>query len=46
MIENQNAEQIEEEGLARKLLDKLALAGGDKGALYLFDRDLNTLDEA
>ena len=40
------AEQIEEEGLARKLLDKLALAGGDKGALYLFDRDINTLDEA
>ena len=40
------AEQIEEEGLARKLLDKLALAGGDKGALYLFDRDINTLDKA
>lgn len=40
------AEQIEEEGLARKLLDKLALAGGDKGALYLFDRDINTLDNA
>ena len=39
------AEQIEEEGLARKLLDKLALAGGDKGALYLFDRDITTLDE-
>lgn len=40
------AEQIEEEGLARKLLDKLALAGGDKGVLYLFDRDINTLDKA
>ena len=40
------AEQIEEEGLARKLLDKLALAGGDKGALYLFDRDINTLEKA
>lgn len=38
------AEQIEEEALARKLLDKLALAGGDKGALYLFDRDITNLD--
>lgn len=37
------AEQIEEEALARKILDKLALAGGDKGALYLFDRDVMNL---
>ena len=37
------AEQIEEEALARKILDKLALAGGDKGALYLFDRDIANL---
>jgi ferritin len=34
------SEQIEEEGLARRILDKLALAGNDQGALYLFDRDI------
>lgn len=34
------SEQIEEESLARKILDKLKLIGGDKGGLYLFDRDL------
>ncbi|MCC6600488.1 MAG: ferritin [Crocinitomicaceae bacterium] len=34
------AEQIEEETLARNILDKLNLVGNDKGALYLFDRDL------
>lgn len=33
-------EQIEEEALARTLIDKLNLIGGDKGGLYLFDRDL------
>lgn len=38
------SEQIEEEALARKILDKLALAGGDKGAMYLFDRDVVNLD--
>lgn len=37
------AEQIEEESLARTILDKLKLLGNDKGALYLFDRDLPTL---
>jgi ferritin len=37
------AEQIEEETLARNLLDKLKLAGNDNGALYLFDRDLTAL---
>ncbi len=37
------AEQIEEETLARNLMDKLKLAGNDNGALYLFDRDLGTL---
>ena len=36
------SEQIEEEALARKILDKLALAGDDHGALYLFDRDIVT----
>ncbi|MFN0189977.1 MAG: ferritin, partial [Bacteroidia bacterium] len=37
------AEQIEEERLARNLLDKLNLIGGDKGGMYLFDRDLETM---
>jgi len=37
------SEQIEEEALARTLLDKLNLIGNDKGGLYLFDRDLSTL---
>jgi len=36
------SEQIEEEALARKNLDKLALAGDDDGAMYLFDRDIGT----
>jgi ferritin len=34
------SEQLEEEALARGILDKLKLIGGDKGGLYLFDRDL------
>jgi ferritin len=34
------AEQLEEEALARSILDKLKLIGGDKGGLYMFDRDL------
>ena len=34
------SEQMEEERLARKILDRLALAGNDQGALYLFDRDI------
>lgn len=34
------SEQLEEEALARTILDKLKLIGGDKGGLYLFDRDL------
>lgn len=37
-------EQIEEERLARHILDKLKLIGEDKGGLYIFDRDLATLD--
>jgi len=36
-------EQIEEETLARNILDKLNLIGDDKGGLYLFDRDLETM---
>lgn len=34
------SEQIEEEGLARTIMDKLNMIGTDKGGLYLFDRDL------
>ena len=34
------AEQIEEEALARTIMDKLNLIGNDKGGLYLFDRDI------
>ena len=34
------SEQLEEEALARNILDKLKLCGGDKSGLYLFDRDL------
>ncbi len=37
------AEQIEEESTARKVLDKINLIGNDKGGLYLFDRDLESL---
>jgi ferritin len=36
-------EQIEEEALARTLIDKLNLIGNDKGGLYLFDRDLEAM---
>jgi len=37
------SEQIEEEALARNILDKLNLIGNDKGGMYLFDRDLQAL---
>lgn len=37
------SEQIEEESLARTIMDKLNLIGNDKGGLYLFDRDISTL---
>ena len=42
------AEQIEEEALARTILDKINLIGNDKGGLYLFDRDVQqiTVDSA
>jgi len=38
------AEQIEEEALARTILDKLKLIGDDKGGLYLFDRDILNIE--
>ncbi|MBL4861970.1 MAG: ferritin [Crocinitomicaceae bacterium] len=34
------SEQLEEEALARTVLDKVKLIGADKGGLYMFDRDL------
>lgn len=37
------SEQMEEEALARTILDKLKLIGNDKGGLYLFDRDLENM---
>ncbi|MGB3946716.1 MAG: ferritin [Bacteroidia bacterium] len=40
------SEQIEEEALARKILDKLKLIGDDKGGMYLFDRDLPSISVA
>lgn len=35
-------EQIEEEALARTNVDKLKFMGGEKAALYFFDRDMAT----
>lgn len=40
------AEQIEEEALARTMNDKLEMIGDDKGGLYLFDRDILTVNVA
>ncbi|MEN8186751.1 MAG: ferritin [Bacteroidota bacterium] len=37
------SEQIEEEALARNILDKINLIGDDKGGLYLFDNDIKML---
>lgn len=37
------AEQLEEEALARNILDKLKMIGNDKAGLYLFDRDLESM---
>ncbi|WP_452219030.1 ferritin [Lacinutrix undariae] len=38
------SEQIEEEAVARNILDKINLIGNDKGGLYLFDRDIMQLN--
>lgn len=35
------SEQIEEEAMARNVVDKLKLIGDDKGGLYFFDRDMS-----
>ena len=34
------SEQIEEEALARNVMDKLKLLGKDNSGLYMFDRDI------
>ena len=45
------SEQLEEEATARTILDRIKLIDGDKGGMYIFDRDLeksiviNTTDE-
>lgn len=39
-------EQMEEEKLARECNDKLELIGDDKSGLYLFDRDIMTMEGA
>ncbi|XZF12483.1 ferritin [Chitinophagaceae bacterium MMS25-I14] len=38
-------EQIEEEKLARDCNDKLEMIGDDRSGLYLFDRDIMTMDQ-
>jgi ferritin len=40
------SEQIEEEALARKVMDKLKLIGDDKAGHYMFDRDLSSISAA
>lgn len=40
------AEQLEEEALARTIIDKLNMIGEDKGGLYMFDRDLESMTAA
>lgn len=40
------AEQLEEEALAKQNVDKLKLIGGDKGGMYMFDRELSTIAAA
>lgn len=37
------AEQLEEEAVAKTLLDKLMIIGDNKSGHYLFDRDINTI---
>tara|TARA_R110001606_G_scaffold10161_7_gene43668 strand:- start:1317 stop:1829 length:513 start_codon:yes stop_codon:yes gene_type:complete len=39
------SEQIEEEALARNILDKINLIGDDKSGFYLFDTDIKQLIE-
>ena len=45
-LAERDAQQIEEERLAKTIVDKLTMIGSDKGGLYLFDRDLEGLASA
>ena len=38
------SEQLEEEALARTIIDKLNMIGDDGGGLYMFDRDLESMN--
>ena len=38
------SEQLEEEALARMILDKVKMIGEDKGGMYLFDRDIVSMN--
>ena len=38
------SEQIEEEALARTIMDKIRLIGNDNAALYMFDRDIEQMN--
>ncbi|MFM1893728.1 MAG: ferritin [Flavobacteriales bacterium] len=40
------SEQMEEEALARSILDKLKLIGEQKGGMYLFDREMQEITAA
>jgi ferritin len=40
------SEQMEEEALARTIMDKIKMIGADKGGLYLFDRDINKIQSS
>lgn len=40
------SEQIEEEALARTIMDKINMIGNDKGGMYLFDRDIQGIRAA
>ncbi|RMG82399.1 MAG: ferritin [Bacteroidetes bacterium] len=40
------SEQIEEEALARTIMDRLHLIGKDKSGMYMFDRDISSFSIA
>jgi len=40
------SEQLEEEALARTIMDKIKMIGSDKGGLYLLDRDITSFQAA
>ena len=37
------SEQLEEENLAKTVLDKLKLIGNDSAGMYMFDRDIESI---